>query len=80
MKTNASQLIPLAQFERTGRLPVNMRWLIFHQKEQLQEIGALIRFGSSRWLVDEERLIGWLRENGESFSAIRRKTKKGDEK
>ena len=53
MKTNASQLIPLAQFERTGRSPVNMRWLIFHQKEQLQEIGALIRFGSSRWLVDK---------------------------
>ena len=73
MQTNSSQLIPLAQFERTGRSPVNMRWLIFHQKEQLQEFGAIVRFGSSRWLVDENRLINWIRENGASFSAVRTK-------
>ena len=70
------QLIPLAQFERTGRSPVNMRWLIFHQKEQLQEIGALIRFGSSRWLVDEERLIGWLREMENPSAQFEGKQKK----
>ena len=47
MKTNASQLIPLAQFERTGRSPVNMRWLIFHQKEQLQEDARAHRAGAA---------------------------------
>ena len=73
MENPLTQLVPLAQFERSGRSPVNMRWLIFHQKEALQENGAIVRFGSSRWLVDEIRLIEWLRENGSSFSTPRRK-------
>ena len=72
MKNTPTQLVPLAQFERSGRSPVNMRWLIFHQKEALQEKGAIIRFGSSRWLVDEIRLIEWLRENGSSFTPRRK--------
>ena len=66
-------LIPAADFERSGRCPVNLRWLIFHQKESLREAGAIIRFGKRRWLVDESRLIDWLRENGESFSEVRTK-------
>ena len=66
-------LIPAADFERSGRCPVNLRWLIFHQKDSLQESGAIIRFGKRRWLVDEYRLIDWIRENGESFSAVRSK-------
>jgi hypothetical protein len=68
MKNTPTQLVPLAQFERSGRSPVNMRWLIFHEKESLQENGAIVRFGSSRWLVDEIRLIEWLCNNGSSFS------------
>ena len=68
MKNTPTQLVPLAQFERSGRSPVNMRWLIFHEKEALQENGAIIRFGKRRWLVDEDRFINWLRENGSSFS------------
>ncbi len=66
-------LIPAADFERSGRCPVNLRWLIFHQKDSLQEAGAIIRFGKRRWLVDESRLIDWIRENGESFSTVSRK-------
>ena len=31
------QLTPAAEFERSGRCPVNLRWLIFHQKESLEE-------------------------------------------
>ena len=71
-------LIPAADFERSGRCPVNLRWLIFHQKESLQEAGAIIRFGKRRWLVDESKLIDWIRENGESFSTVSRK-KSNDE-
>ena len=70
------QITPAAEFELSGRCPVNLRWLIFHQKESPQEAGALIRFGKRRWLVDEMRLLGWIRENGENFSAVRRKSKK----
>ena len=66
-------LIPAADFERSGRCPVNLRWLIFHQKDSLQESGAIIRFGKRRWLVDELKLIDWIRENGESFSTVSRK-------
>ena len=66
-------LIPAADFERSGRCPVNLRGLIFHQKDSPQESGANIRFGKRRWLVDESRLIDWIRENGESFSAVRSK-------
>ena len=73
MENIPTQLIPLAQFERSGRSPVNMRWLIFHQKEALQEKGAIIRFGKRRWLVDEDKFINWLRENGSSFSTPRSK-------
>ena len=69
---NSPILIPAADFERSGRCPVNLRWLIFHQKESLQEAGAIIRFGKRRWLVDESRLIDWIRENGESFSTVSR--------
>ena len=67
------QIIPAAEFERSGRCPVNLRCLIFHQKESLQEAVAIIRFGKRRWLVDEARLIEWIRENGKSFSIKSRK-------
>ena len=62
------QLTPAAEFQRSGRCPVNLRWVIFHQKESLEEEGAIIRFGKRRWLVDEDRFISWIRENGSSFS------------
>ena len=70
---NPPILIPAADFQRLGRCPVDLRWLIFNQKEFLQEAGAIIRFGKRRWLVDESKLIDWIRENGESFSTVSRK-------
>ena len=70
------QLTPAAEFERSGRCPVNLRWVIFHQKEALQEVGVLVRYGSRRWLVDEPKFFNWLVENGESFSTPRRQTAK----
>lgn len=71
METKIPQaaLIPASDFERSGRCPVNLRWLIFHKKESLQDAGVLIRYGKRRWLVDEERFISWIKENGEGFSS-----------
>ena len=69
---NSPLLIPAADFQRSGRCPVDLRWLIFNQKESLQEAGAIIRFGKRRWLVDESKLIDWIRENGETFSTVSR--------
>ena len=62
-------LVPLSYFEKSGRSPVDMRWLIFHQKEALENHGAIVRYGSSRWLVDENRLFDWLKERGKDFSS-----------
>jgi hypothetical protein len=67
------QLTPAAEFQRSGRCPVNLRWVIFHQKESLEEDGAIIRFGKRRWLVDEAKFINWLCCNGSSFSTPSRK-------
>ena len=69
-----TKLTPAAEFERSGRCPVNLRWLVFHQREALQEAGALVRFGTRRWLVDEAKFLNWLVENGENFSTPRRKS------
>ena len=66
-----TKLIPAADFERSGRCPVNLRWLIFHQQDSLQEEGAIIRYGKRRWLIDEDRFINWIRRNGENFSTPR---------
>ena len=42
---NHPQLTPAAEFQRSGRCPVNLRWVIFHQKDSLENHGAIIRFG-----------------------------------
>ena len=38
---NSPVLIPATDFQRSGRCPVDLRWLIFNQKESLQEAGAI---------------------------------------
>jgi len=60
-----SELIPAAEYERSGRCPVNLRWVIFNEKVSLQDSGALIRYGKRRWLIDEPKFIKWIRENGQ---------------
>ena len=68
------RLTPAAEFQRSERCPVNLRWVIFHQKSSLQDYGAIIRFGKRRWLVDEDKFLNWLRENGGNFSTPSRKS------
>ena len=67
-----TQLTPLPVFERSGRCPVNARWLVFHQREALQEAGAIVRYGTRRWLVNEQVFLNWLVAHGEGFSTPRR--------
>ena len=68
------RLTPAAEFQRSERCPINLRWVIFHQKDSLQDFGAIIRFGKRRWLVDEEKFYTWLKEFGGSFSTPLRKS------
>ena len=58
-------LIPLAEFRRSGRAPVEMYHLIFHHRESLVAAGVIVKYGA-KWLVSERNLYQWLRENGRS--------------
>ena len=60
---NQKPLIPLSDFRKCGRSPVEMHHLIFHHKESLVKHGAICKFGR-KWLVSEGRLFQWLREQG----------------
>ncbi len=54
---NQKPLIPLADFRKSGRAPIEMHHLIFHHN------GAIVKFGR-KWLVSEGHLYQWLREVG----------------
>ena len=60
---NQKPLIPLADFRKSGRAPIEMHHLIFHHKNSLVEYGAIVKFGR-KWLVSEGHLYQWLREEG----------------
>jgi hypothetical protein len=56
-------LIPLPEFMRSGRAPVEMHHLILFNKESLEKEGVIVRYGN-RWLVSEPELYRWLRIYG----------------
>ena len=56
-------LIPLPEFMRSGRAPVEMHHLILFNKESLVKEGIIVRYGN-RWLVSEPELYRWLRIYG----------------
>ena len=47
---NQAPLTPLADFRKSGRAPVEMHHLIFHNKKSLVEFGAICKFGR-KWLL-----------------------------
>ena len=56
-------LIPLPEFRRSGRAPVDMHHLILFNKVSLEKEGVIVRYGN-RWLVSEPELYRWLRIYG----------------
>ena len=68
---NLAPLIPLAEFRKSRRAPVEMHHLIFHHKKSLVEHGAICKFGR-KWLVSEGHLFLWLREHGASAGRPKR--------
>ena len=60
---NQTPLIPLSDFRKSGRAPVEMHHLIFYNKDSLVKYGAICKFGR-KWLVSEPQLYQWLREHG----------------
>lgn len=55
-------LIPLADFKKSGRCPVEPYHLIFRHKESLESYGAIFRYGK-KWLIDEAMFMDWLRDH-----------------
>ena len=53
-------LVPLAQYIKNGRSPINLRWAIQIHGSELEKFGAIIKYGN-RWLVSERELFDWLR-------------------
>jgi hypothetical protein len=60
---NQAPLIPLSDFRKSGRAPVEMHHLIFYNKDSLVKHGVICKFGR-KWLVSEPQLFQWLREHG----------------
>ena len=72
---NQKPLIPLADFRKSGRAPIEMHHLIFHHKNSLVEYGAIVKFGR-KWLVSEGHLYQWLREVGPTAGRPKRPNEK----
>ena len=68
---NQTPLIPLSEFRKSGRAPVEMHHLIFYNKDSLVKHGAICKFGR-KCLVSEPQLYQWLREHGENAGRPKR--------
>ena len=64
-------LIPLSDFRKSGRAPVEMHHLIFYNKDSLVKHGAICKFGRN-WLVSEPQLYQCLREQGSNAGRPKR--------
>ena len=54
-------LVKKSRYERESGL--NLRHLIFHRGRELEQAGAICKFGR-HWMVDPERLERFIRDGG----------------
>ena len=67
--TSAANWTQVSDFIRRGKSPVDLRWLIFHRKEEMLKFGCLLKIGK-RLLIDHSRLMLFLEhlsDRGESI-------------
>ena len=76
---NQTPLIPLSDFRKSGRAPVEKHHLIFYNKDSLIKHGAISKFGR-KWLVSEPQLYQWLREHGANAGRPRRQNEQNPSK
>ena len=69
-KIDQTPLIPLSQFKKSGKAPVEMNHLIFNNKDSLEVFGAIHRYGR-KWLVSEPHLYQWLRKFGKEAGRVK---------
>lgn len=68
-KPSTTDWIQVSDYIRSGRSPVDLRWLIFHRKEEMLKFGCLLKIGK-RLLIDHSRLMLFLEhlsDRGESI-------------
>ncbi|MGH8657354.1 MAG: hypothetical protein ACREV4_02400 [Gammaproteobacteria bacterium] len=54
------ELIPARRWIKAGQCPVSFYHLVFKEKKQMVEFGAIVPYGD-RWLVNPPRFHGYLR-------------------
>ena len=60
-KTDPGNWVRLADYIRSGKSPIDMRWLVFHRREAMRQFGCLLKLGKGI-LIDHERLMAYLEE------------------
>ena len=70
-KDNSSHTdwIQVPRYIRSGKSPVDLRWLIFHRKEEMLKAGCLLKIGK-RLLIDHSRLMLFLEQLSERGESI----------
>ena len=69
-KIDQTPLIPLSQYKKSGKAPVEMNHLIFNNKDSLEVFGAIHRY-VRKWLVSEPHLYQWLRKFGKEAGRVK---------
>ena len=67
--TSAANWTQVPDYIRSGKSPIDLRWLIFHRKEEMLKAGCLLKIGK-RLLIDHSRLMLFLEhlsDRGESI-------------
>ena len=68
-QSHIAEWTKVPDFIRRGKSPVDLRWLIFHRKEEMLKFGCLLKIGK-RLLIDHSRLMLFLEhlsDRGESI-------------
>ena len=70
-KDNSSHTdwIQVPRYIRSGKSPVDLRWPIFHRKEEMLKAGCLLKIGK-RLLIDHSRLMLFLEQLSERGESI----------
>ena len=58
-KTDPGNWVRLADYIRSGKSPIDMRWLVFHRREAMRQFGCLLKLGKGI-LIDHDRLMAYL--------------------
>ena len=68
-QSHIAEWTKVPDFIGRGKSPVDLRWLIFHRKEEMLKAGCLLKIGK-RLLIDHSRLMVFLEQLSERGESI----------